>query len=141
MYTEIVATHNLLVQVFLWFLIGGLLIPYITRHDGKGFRKASFIFTFVYQALATMIAFSGLILLVLSSMGLQSSIILMIIIWVLLMFVEIRKYKSMKVANLADTAVHTTFKKRFYKATAIQILLVVGMVVLTVLMKKGIVAL
>jgi len=81
MLEQMVASHNFLVQVFVVFLIGGLLIPMMTVKKPLIFRKASFIYTMIFQAIATMIAFSGLVAMITGELGLTLSTIIMIIIW------------------------------------------------------------
>jgi hypothetical protein len=138
---EVFATHSVLVQVFLWFLVGALFVPMVIRNNALGFRKANFIFTLVYQALATMIAFSGLVLYVLSDMTFSGLMIFMVVVWALLMFIEIKKYKVIKVAKVEKPEVYRTVKGLFYKITAVQIFLIVVTVVITILVKKGMIAL
>ena len=61
MIEQILATHSILVKIFLGFLVLGIAIPFMTAKKPLGFRKASFIYTMIFQAIATMIAFTGLI--------------------------------------------------------------------------------
>jgi len=140
MLEEMLVSHSILVKIFLGFLVAGLLIPMMTAKKPLGFRKASFIYTMIFQAIATMVAFSGLIAMVTGEMDLSLSIIIMIVIWAVLMYIEIRKYKLIKIAKIENPETHKLLKSAFLKITAIQILLVAVMVVLMVLKVKGIVA-
>ena len=136
-----IASHNFLVQVFVVFLIGGLLIPVMTAKNPLGFRKASFIYTMIFQAIATMIAFTGLVSMVTGELGFTLSTIIMIVIWAALMYIEIKKYKLIKVAKIQDLDTHKLLKGAFIKISAVQILLVVVMVVLKVMEVKGAISL
>jgi len=61
MIEEMLAAHSILVKAFLGFLVGGLFIPMMTAKNPLGFKKSSFIYTMIFQAIATMIAFSGIV--------------------------------------------------------------------------------
>ncbi len=141
MLEQMIASHNFLVQVFVVFLIGGLLIPMMTAKKPLGFRKASFIYTMIFQAIATMIAFSGLVAMMTGELGLTLSTIIMIVIWAALMYIEIKKYKLIKVANIENPETHKLLKGAFLKISAVQIFLVVIMVVLKVMEAKGAISL
>ena len=136
-----IASHSILVKVFLGFLVGGLLIPVMTTKNPLGFRKASFIYTMIFQAIATMIAFTGLIAMVMGEFGLTLSTIIMIIIWAALMYIEIKKYKLIKVSKIENPETHKLLKGAFMKISAVQILLVAVMVVLKVMEVKGAISL
>jgi hypothetical protein len=139
MLEQMLATHSLLVKIFLGFLVAGLFIPVMTAKKPLGFRKASFIYTMIFQAIATMIAFTGLIAMVTAETGLSASMIIMIVIWALLMYLEIRKYKLIKVAKIENPEIHKVLKSGFLKISAIHILLVAIMVVLMIFKAKGII--
>jgi len=140
MIAQMLATHSILVKVFLAFLVAGLFIPKMTAQKPLGFRKASFIYTMVFQGIATMIAFTGLIAMVFGDLGLSIATMIMIVIWGLMMFIEIKKYKLIKIAKLENPETHKVLKGGFMKISIIQILLVAAMVVLMVLKAKGILA-
>lgn len=136
-----ISSHNILVQIFLAFLLGGLFIPMITAKKPLGFRKASFIYTMIFQAIATMIAFSGLIAMMTGELELTLSTIIMIIIWAALMFIEIKKYRLIKIAKIENPETHKLLKGAFIKISAVQIFLVIVMVVLKVMEVKGAISL
>ena len=140
MVAQMLATHSILVKVFLAFLVAGLFIPKMTAKNPLGFRKASFIYTMLFQGIATMIAFTGLVAMVTGDFGLSIATILMIVIWALMMFIEIKKYKLIKIAKIENPETHKVLKGGFMKISVIQILLVAVMVVLMVLKAKGILA-
>ncbi len=134
------AAHSILVKVFLGFLVGGLLIPMMTAKNPLGFRKASFIYTMIFQAIATMIAFAGIVAVFTGDLGWSTTTIIMVVVWAVLMYIEIKKYKLIKVANLQNPDNHKLLKGAFLKISSVQILLVAVMVVLMVLKVKGVVA-
>ncbi len=137
----ILATHSILVKVFLGFLVGGLLIPFLTGNNSTTFRKSSFIYTMIFQAIITMIAFTGVVAVFAGDLGWSTTTIVMIAVWGMMMIIEIKKYKAIKLANLQNTETHKVLKFAFIKISVIQILLVAIMVVLMVLKAKGVVAL
>ena len=141
MIEEMLAAHSILVKVFLGFLVVGLFIPMITAKNPMGFRKASFIYTMIFQAIATMIAFAGIVAVFAGDLGWSLSTIIMVVVWAVLMYIEIKKYKLIKLANLQNPDTHKLLKGAFLKISSVQILLVVVMVVLMVLKVKGVVAL
>ncbi len=141
MIAQVITSHSILVKIFLAFLIAGFFIPFMTRKNPAGFKKASFIYTMIFQAIATMIAFTGLVALVMGDFGMSLSVIIMIIIWALLMFIEIKKYKLIKVANIDNDEVHKLLRGAFLKISSVQVMLVVMMVVLKVMEVKGVISL
>jgi len=141
MIEEMLAAHSILVKAFLGFLVGGLLIPMMTAKNPLGFKKSSFIYTMIFQAIATMIAFSGIVAVFTGDLGWSLSTIIMMVVWAVLMYIEIKKYKLIKIANLENPETHKLLKSAFLKISSVQILLVAVMVVLMVLKAKGIVAL
>ena len=140
MLEQMLATHSILVKIFLGFLVAGLFIPMMTAKKPLGFRKASFIYTMIFQAIATMIAFSGLVAMMTGEMSLSIAIIIMIVLFAVMMYLEIKKYKLIKIAKIENPETHRMLKGGFLKISVVQILLVVVMVVLMVLKVKGIVA-
>jgi hypothetical protein len=138
---EVILSHSILIKVFLGLLVVGFLIPFMTAKDSLSFKKASFIYTMTFQALATMIAFTGVVALVMGEFGMTLSIVIMIIIWGLLMFIEIKKYKLIKFANLENTETHRLLKSAFVKITAVQVMLVIMMIILKVMEVKGVISL
>ncbi|RRS30546.1 MAG: hypothetical protein P794_06220 [Epsilonproteobacteria bacterium (ex Lamellibrachia satsuma)] len=139
MEAEIIAAHSLLVKVFLGFLLLGLFIPVMTAKNPFSFRKASFIYTMIFQAIATMVAFAGIVAVYAGHLGWSTTTIIMSVVWVALMFIEIKKYKLIKLANLQDTSIHKLLKGVFLKISLVEILLVAAMVVLMILKAKGVI--
>ncbi len=138
---QMLTTHSILVKAFLGFLFGGLFIPLMTSKNPLGFKKASFIYTMIFQAIITMIAFAGLVAVFTGDLGWKLSTIIMVALWAIMMFIEIKKYKLIKLANLQNVETFKTLKSAFVKISIIQILLVVIMVVLMILKAKGVISL
>jgi len=137
MVAEMLAGHSLLIKVLLGFLVGGMFIPMMTAKNPLGFRKASFIYTMMYQALLTMIAFAGIVAIFTGDLGWSATSILMVVVWAVLMYIEIKKHKVIKMANLENPDTHKLLKGAFLKISSVQLLLVIVMVVLMVFKAKG----
>jgi len=137
---QMLAGHSLLVKAFLAFLVIGIGVPFMTASNPKGFKKASFIYTMVFQAIATMIAFAGLVAVFTGDLGWSITTIIMVVVWALMMFIEIKKHKLIKVANLENEETFKVLKSAFIKISLVQVLLVALMVVLMILKAKGVVA-
>jgi len=138
---QMLAVHSILVKAFLGFLVAGLVIPFMTAKNPQGFKKASFIYTMIFQAIATMIAFAGLVAVFTGDLGWEISTIIMVAIWAMMMMIEIKKYKLIKLANSQNTDTFKTLRSAFIKISIIQILLVAVMVVLMILKVKGVITL
>lgn len=141
MIETILFTHSILIKLFLGFLVGGLFMPMMTTKNPQALKKVSLIYTFIFQGIITMIAFAGLVAMVMGEYSMSLAIIVMIVIWVVMMYIEIRKHKLVKVANLGNPATYKLIKGLFVKIGVIQILLVAAMVVLMVLRAKGVISL
>ncbi len=141
MIAQMIVVHSILVKLFLGFMVAGLAIPFVTSNNPLGFRKASFIYTMIFQALATMIAFSGVVAIFAGELKWSMGVILMVIVWIALMFIEIKKYKLIKVANVEKESTFKLLRSGFVKIALLQIFLVVMMVLLKVLEVKGIITL
>ncbi len=140
MLETVLVSHSILVQVFLGFLVAGLLIPILTAKNPLGFKKASLIYTFTFQGIATMIAFAGLVAMFMADLPMTVDIYIMVAVWAVMMYIEIKKYKVIKLANTDNPDTHKLLKGAFYKISVVQILLVVIMVVLMVLKAKGVIS-
>ena len=136
---QMLAVHSILVKVFLGFLVAGLFIPLMIKKPA-GFKKASFIYTMIFQAIATMIAFVGLIAVFTGDLGWQVTTIIMVVVWAVMMYIEIKKHKLVKIANLENEQTFKVIKGAFLKISVVQILLVAVMVVLMVLKAKGVIS-
>ena len=138
--TQMLNAHSILVYVFLGFLVGGLFVPMLTAKNPAGFKKASFIYTMIFQAIATMIAFAGIVAIFTGDLGWSITSIMMMVVWALLMYSEIKKHKLIKLGNLNDETTHALLKSVFYKVSFVQIILVILMVVLMILKVEGVIS-
>ena len=136
---QMIVAHSLLVKLFLGFLVAGVTIPVLVKKP-LGFKKASFIYTMIFQAIATMVAFAGLVAVFTGDLAWTMSTMLMVVIWAVMMYIEIKKYKLVKTANLKNEKTFKVLKSAFVKISVVQILLVAIMVVLMVLKAKGVVS-
>ena len=138
--TQMLAIHSILIKVFLGFLVLGLIIPFMTAKNPQGFRKGSFIYTMIFQAIATMVAFAGIVAVFTGDLGWTVTTIIMVAVWAVMMYIEIKKYKAIKLANLNNPDTHKLLKGAFIKISIVQILLVTIMTVLMILKAKGVVS-
>lgn len=135
--TQMLNTHSLLVYVFLGFLVLGLLVPPLTASNPLGFKKASFIYTMVFQAIATMVAFAGIVAVFTGDLGWPITTIIMFAVWAILMMIEIKKHKLIKLSNLNNPETHKVLKGAFFKISLVQILLVAIMIGIMILKAQG----
>lgn len=135
---QMLSTHSLLVQVFLGFLVVGIVVPFSVKNP-EGFKKASFIYTMIFQAIITMIAFAGIVAVFSGDLGWSVTTIIMMGLWAVMMYIEIKKHKFVKLANLKNEDTFKVIKSAFFKISIVQILLVAVMTVLMVLKAKGII--
>jgi hypothetical protein len=138
--TQIISSHSLLVKIFLGFVFAGIAIPILLKQKPEGFKKASFIYTMVFQAIITAILATGIYALIEGGLEFTISTIAMIVVWALMMFLEIKRHKAIKSLNANDLTRSNELKSSFIKTSVIQILLISLMVVLMILKAKGVVA-
>ena len=136
---QMLSTHSMLVQVFLGFLVVGIVVPFLVKNPA-GFKKASLIYTMIFQAIITMIAFAGIVAIFAGDLGWSVTSIIMMALWAVMMYIEIKKHKFVKLANLENENTFKVIKSAFFKISIVQILLVVVMTVVMVLKAKGILA-
>lgn len=136
---EMLAMHSILVKVFLGFLVLGLFVPMIVKSP-LGFKKGSFIYTMIFQGIITMIAFAGLVAVFTGDLGWSVTTMIMVAVWGVMMIIEIKKHKAIKLANLKNSDTLRLLKSAFVKISIVQILLVAIMVVLMVLKAQGVIS-
>lgn len=137
--TQMLNAHSILVYIYLGFLVAGMLVPLMTAKNPAGFKKGSFIYTMIFQAIATMVAFAGIVAVFTGDLGWPVTTIIMFAIWAVLMMTEIKKYKFIKLANLNNTDTHRLLKGAFLKISLVQILLVLIMIGIMVLKAEGVI--
>jgi len=133
-------THSILVKAFLGFLVLGLFIPMMKKNNPLGFKKSSFIYTMIFQAIMTMIVFVGVIAMVSAEIPFAMNTAIMIGVFSIMMALEIVKYKSIKKSNTEDEDTFKTLRGSFLKTGILNIIILMGMVVLMILKAKGVVS-
>ncbi len=142
MVEEILFAHSVLVKVFLIFVLAGvaLVVP-LYKDKPLAFRKASFIYTMTFQAIATMVAFTGVVAIFAGDLGWSPSTIIMIAVWASLMYIEIKKYKLIKKNNVQNQSAFDLMKSLFVKIGLLQLLLIAVVVALKIVEAKGLIKL
>ena len=134
---QMLSAHSILVNIFLGFLVGGIIIPFMTARNPLGFRKASFIYTMIFQGIATMVAFAAIVAIFTGDLGWSLTTIVMFAVWAIMMMIEIKKHKAIKVANLQNENTFKILKLAFVKISIVQVLLVVLVFVMMILKAEG----
>ncbi|HIP50727.1 MAG TPA: hypothetical protein EYG94_01450 [Campylobacterales bacterium] len=128
MLAEMLLTHSILIYAFIGFIILGFLIP-VKKKEALAFKKASFLYTMIFQAIITMIVFSGIVVLVVGNFDFGMTIIIMIAVFAVMMGIEISKYKRIKKADLEDEATFSMISAGFTKASVLNLIVLVGITV------------
>lgn len=136
MLETMLSTHSILNYIFIGFLVLGFLVPMVAK-EPLGFKKASFIYTMIFQAIITMIAFSGIVALVSGEMDFTLPVIVMIIIFAVMMAIEISKHKRIKKGNLEDESTFAMLRSGFTKASVLNLIILVGFTVFMIVNAKG----
>lgn len=137
MLDEMLMTHSTLNYIFIVFIVLGFLVPVMAK-EPLGFKKASFIYTMIFQAIITMIAFSGIVALVSGELDFNMPIIVMIIIFAVMIGIEISKHKRIKKGNLEDEATFNMLRSGFSKASVLNLIIIVGFTIFMIVRSKGI---
>ena len=136
MLAEMLLTHRVLIYAFIGFIVLGFLIP-IKKKEPLAFKKSSFLYTMIFQAIITMIVFSGIVSLVVGNFDFGMRIIIMIAVFAVMMGIEISKYKRIKKADLEDNATFNMIRSGFTKATVLNLVVLVGIIVFMMVQAKG----
>ncbi|CAA6799520.1 MAG: Unknown protein [uncultured Sulfurovum sp.] len=137
MLETMLSTHSALNYIFIVFIVLGFLVPVMAK-EPLGFKKASFIYTMIFQAIITMIAFSGIVALVSGDMPFNMPVIAMIAVFAAMMGIEISKHKRIKKGNTNDEATFAMLRAGFTKATVLNLIIIVGFTVFMIAQSKGI---
>jgi len=100
-YGEMILYHSVLIKAMLGVLIIGMIIPFLSTECSKTIKRMR-IYMFVSHGLLTMIAFTGLIAFVFAKMELSLEIIVMIVAFLVMIMVEVLKYKKILKAGNAE---------------------------------------
>jgi hypothetical protein len=141
MVETMVATHAMLVKLFVGFMAAALFVPFMAKEDGLKFKKLEFVYTMTFQAIITMIAFSGVVAWMVGDMPFTLSVGIMIAVWVVLMAIEIKKHRLVKFSDASKPEVLGLLKSLFVKITVVEMLIVLAMVGLKIMEAKGVVSL
>jgi hypothetical protein len=137
MINELMFVHKILVYIFAIFLVIGFIMPPMIN-DAFKFKKRSFIYTMTFQAFASMVAFAGLVVLYAGHMSWDIFSVSMVLVWAMMMFIEIKKHRLIKYADLTKEQNFTIIKQGFNKISILQVLIIVGMIGVMSLKNMGV---
>jgi len=100
-YGEMIVYHSVLIKAMLGVLIIGMIIPFLSSECSKTIKRMR-IYMFVSHGLLTMIAFTGLIAFVFAKMTMSIDIIVMIAAFLVMIMVEVFKYKKILKAGSSE---------------------------------------
>jgi len=134
-FAEMITYHSVLIKAMLGVLVIGMVIPFLTTECSKTVKRMR-IYMFVSHGLITMIAFTGLIALVFAKMDLNLEIIVMIVAFLVMIMVEVLKYKKiLKAGNREDCS--KISRKSAILFTIINIAIIAGLVVYKIMEAKS----
>jgi len=100
-YGEMILYHSVLIKAMLGVLFIGMIIPFLSSECSKTVKRMR-IYMFVSHGLLSMIAFTGLIAFVFAKMDISIEIITMIAAFLVMIMVEVFKYKKILKAEVLD---------------------------------------
>jgi len=133
-FAEMVTYHSVLIKAMLGVLLIGMIIPFLTTECSKTVKRMR-VYMFVSHGLITMIAFTGLIALVFVKMDLSINIIVMIVAFLVMIMVEVLKYKKVLKAGSSDGCEKSS-RKTVMLYTLINIAIIAGLVVYKIIEAK-----
>ncbi len=137
MVEETLLYHAVTIKIFLAILFINLLIPIITKSERAREVKWTRISFFFFSGLLTMIAFSGVILMMVLEMPWNLSMTIMLIAFVLLTILEIARSRTLhKIWMLSESGASIS-----WKFVLLEIVIVAMMVILMIMEKKGAISL
>jgi len=116
MVQESLLYHAVIIKMFLWFLILNIVLPMLFKKDSVIGIKAVRVSAFIYSALLTMVAFTGMILFMLGTTPWSMDMTLMVILFIILATIEtirIKKLKSLwmqEKSMVASSAIYIIFE-------------------------------
>ncbi len=134
-FEEMILYHAILLKAMLGVLIVGMIIPFLTNECATTIKRMR-IYMFVSHGLITMIAFTGLIALIFAKMDLSMSIIVMIASFLVMIMVEVLKYKKILKAGTTDGCTKKA-RSSAILFTIINIAIIAGMVVYKIMEAKS----
>jgi len=124
MLDEILWYHTATINLFLLTIIISLLLPTLYYNRANILVKWSKIFSLTYYGLVSMIAFDGMIMLIVAKRDMGINIILMIIAFILLIMLEIYKSIELKRYMRDIKQFEYRFRKVFVLVASIEILII-----------------
>jgi len=130
------STHSILNYIFIGFLILGFAVPTMVK-EPLAFKKASFIYTMVFQAIITMVLFSGIVGLVVGEFAFDMPIIVMVGAFAVMMAIEISRHKRIKKMNLEDPKNFEMAQSGLYKAGVLNLIVVLAVTIFMFVRTQG----
>jgi len=124
MLDEILWYHTTTINLFLLTIIMSLILPTLYYNRANILVKWSKIFSLTYYGLVSMVAFDGMIMLIVAKRDMGINIILMIIAFVLLIMLEIYKSIELKRYMRDIKQFEDRFRKVFVLVASIEILII-----------------
>jgi hypothetical protein len=134
-FTEMIVYHAVLLKAMLGVLIIGMIIPFLSSDCSKTIKRMR-IYMFVSHGLITMIAFTGLIAFIFAKMDLSLEIIVMIVAFLVMIMVEVLKYKKILKAGTTEGCAKKS-KTSAIMFTLINIAIIAGLVVYKIIEAKS----
>jgi hypothetical protein len=134
-FTEMIVYHAVLLKAMLGVLVVGMIIPFLSSECSKTIKRMR-IYMFVSHGLITMIAFTGLIALIFAKMDLSMDIIIMIVAFLVMIMVEVLKYKKILKAGTTEGCAKKA-KTSAIVFTLINIAIIAGLVVYKIMEVKS----
>lgn len=134
-FDEMILYHSVLIKAMLGVLLVGMIIPFLTKECSKTIKRMR-IYMFVSHGLITMIAFTGLIALIFAKMDLTINIILMIVAFLVMIMIEVLKYKKILRTGKSEDCVKTG-RASVIIYTVLNIAIIAGMVVYKIMEAKS----
>ena len=137
MVEETLFYHSITIKIFLVILVFNLLIPMITQSNRATEIRWTRVSFFLFSGLLSMVAFTGMILMMLLEMSLNLTVIIMIVALVLLVVLEFYRARGLhRLWMVSESGVYLS-----WKFVVLEIVVVAIMVVLMIMEKKGAVSL
>jgi len=134
-FEEMIIYHAILLKAMLGVLVIAMIIPFLTTECSKTIKRMR-IYMFVSHGLITMIAFTGLIALIFAKIDLSIDIIVMIVSFLVMIMVEVLKYKKILKAGSKEGCTKSS-RKTAIVYTLINIAIIAGLVVYKIMEAKS----
>lgn len=122
------STHSILNYILIIFLIAGLALPTMAK-EPLALKKGSFIYTMVFQAVITMVLFSGIVALIVGNFPFNMPIIVMVGAFAVMMAIEISRHKRIKKSNLEIQENLEAAQSGLYKAGFLNLTVIIALTI------------